>query len=186
MEFTEIWLQGNACLANAEHKQANKCFGIFNRHLIALNIKQIIVITGILYINAATVNRGKVHTNGSLTYIFAFVWPTLGWNGWVYCWDEVVLICSLDYEFYGLPQWWAHKTTASSLIQHGRPAEHHLLPKKLLIKSQLSFCKHFIENKISKLISCKSSPWVRVKEEEGKGQITKGRSKPYDSRTFCN
>lgn len=73
MEFTEIWLQGNACLANAEHKQANKCFGIFNRHLIALNIKQMIVITGIPYINAATMNRGQVHANGSLTYIFAFV-----------------------------------------------------------------------------------------------------------------
>lgn len=39
--------------------------------------------------------------------------------------------------------------TVSSLIQHGRPAEHHLLPKKLLIKSQLSFCKLFIENKIA-------------------------------------
>lgn len=28
MEFTEIWLQGIACLVNAEHKQANECFGI--------------------------------------------------------------------------------------------------------------------------------------------------------------
>lgn len=46
------------------------------------------------------------------------------------------------------------KTTASSLIGRGRPAERHLLPKKLFIKSQLSFCKHFIENKICKLISC--------------------------------
>lgn len=78
MEFTKIWLQGSACLANAEHKQANKCFGIFNRHLIALNIKQMIVITGIPYLNAATVNREKVHTNGNLTCIFAFVYPNLG------------------------------------------------------------------------------------------------------------
>lgn len=186
MEFTKIWLQGNACLANAEHKQANKCFGIFNRHLIALNIKQMIVITGLPYTNAATVNKGKVHTNVSLSYMSAFVEPTLGWSSRVYCWDGGVIIWSLDYEFSGLPRWRVHKTTASSLIQHGRPAERHLLPKKLLIKSQLSFCKHFIENKISKLISCKSSPRVRVKEEEGKGQITKGRGKPFDSRTFCN
>lgn len=57
MEFTKIWLQGNARLANAEHKQANKRFGIFNRHLIALNIEQMTVLTGIPYINAATVNR---------------------------------------------------------------------------------------------------------------------------------
>lgn len=40
MEFTEIWLQGIQCLVNAEYKQANKCSGIFNRHLIALNIEQ--------------------------------------------------------------------------------------------------------------------------------------------------
>lgn len=59
MEFTEIWLRGSACLVNAEHKQANKCFGIFNRHLIALNIEQMIVITGIPYINTATVPRGR-------------------------------------------------------------------------------------------------------------------------------
>ena len=78
MEFTEIWLQGTAYLVNAEHKQANKCFGIFNRHLIALNIEQMIVITGILYINAATVNREKAHTNGRLTCILAFVYPNLG------------------------------------------------------------------------------------------------------------
>lgn len=74
----------------------------------------------------------------------------------------------INYEFYGMPQWRAHKTAASSLIQHGRPAEHHLLPKKLLIKSQLSFCKHFIENKISKLISCESSPRVKDGGQEGK------------------
>lgn len=78
MEFTEIWLRGTACLVNAEHKQANKCFGIFNRHLIALNIEQMIVITGIPYINAATVNRGTAHTNGRLTCIFAFVYANLG------------------------------------------------------------------------------------------------------------
>lgn len=59
MEFTEIWLRGTACLVNAQHKQANKCFGIFNKHLIALNIEQMIVITGIPYINAATVKRKK-------------------------------------------------------------------------------------------------------------------------------
>lgn len=65
MEFTEIWLQGTACLVNAEHKQANKCFGIFNRHLIALNIEQMTIITGIPYINAATVtDREKAHSNG--------------------------------------------------------------------------------------------------------------------------
>lgn len=64
MEFTEIWLQGTACLVSAKHKQANKCSGIFNRHLIALNIEQMTVITGIPYINAATVNRKKLHTNG--------------------------------------------------------------------------------------------------------------------------
>lgn len=58
--------------------------------------------------------------------------------------------------------------TESSLIQHGRPAEHHLLPKKLLIKSQLSFCKHFIENKICKLISCK--PRRRSEEQERRGR----------------
>lgn len=74
MEFTENWLRGTACLVNAEHKQANKCFGILNRHLIALNIEQMIVITGIPYINAATVNREKVHSNGGLTCIFAFVY----------------------------------------------------------------------------------------------------------------
>lgn len=51
MEFAEIWLRGTMCLVNAEHKQANKCFGIFNRHLIALNIEQMIVITGIPYTN---------------------------------------------------------------------------------------------------------------------------------------
>lgn len=78
MEFTEIWLRGSARLVNAEHKQANKCFGIFNRHLIALNIEQMIVITGIPYINAATVNREKAHTNGRLTWIFAFVYAHLG------------------------------------------------------------------------------------------------------------
>lgn len=47
--------------------------------------------------------------------------------------------------------------TASSLIQHGRLVEHHLLPRKLLIKGQLFFCEPFIENKISKLIGCKST-----------------------------
>lgn len=71
------------------------------------------------------------------------------------------------------------KTTASSLIQHGRPAEHHLLPKKLLIKSQLSFCKHFIENKICKLISCESGPGVRAEGEVGGGR---GRKQP-DKKT---
>lgn len=56
--------------------------------------------------------------------------------------------------------------TASSLIQHGRPAEHHLLLKKLLIKSQLSFCEHFIENKMCKLISRLQSPRVKGGEKE--------------------
>lgn len=84
MEFTEIWLRGSACLVNAEHKQANKCFGIFNRHLIALNIEQMIVITGIPYINTATVPRGrKAHTTGSRTCTFAFVYANLGCSGWV-------------------------------------------------------------------------------------------------------
>lgn len=83
MEFTEIWLQGTACLVNAEHKQANKCFGIFNKHLIALNIEQMIVITGIPYINRTTVSREKVHTNGGLTCIFAFVYTNFGYNGWI-------------------------------------------------------------------------------------------------------
>lgn len=78
MEFTEIWLRGTACLVNAEHKQASKCFGIFNRHLIALNIEQMIIITGIPYINAATVNREKAHTNRRLTCIFAFVYTNSG------------------------------------------------------------------------------------------------------------
>lgn len=59
MEFTEIWLQGSACLVNALHKQPTKCFGIFNRRLIALNIEQMIVIAGIPFINPATVRRGK-------------------------------------------------------------------------------------------------------------------------------
>lgn len=59
MEFTEIWLQGSARLVNALHKQRTKCFGIFNRHLIALNIEQMIVIAEIPYINTATVPRGK-------------------------------------------------------------------------------------------------------------------------------
>lgn len=83
MEFTEIWLQGTACLVNAEHKQANKCFGIFNRHLIALNIEQMIGITGIPCINTATVNREKAHTNGRRTCIFAFVYTNVGCNGCV-------------------------------------------------------------------------------------------------------
>lgn len=56
----------------------NKCFGIFNRHLIALNIEEMIVITGIPYINAADVHREQAHTNGRLTSIFAFVYPNLG------------------------------------------------------------------------------------------------------------
>lgn len=83
MEFTEIWLEGTACLVNAEHKQANKCFGVFNRHLIALNIEQMIVITGIPCINTASVKREKAHTNGRLTCIFAFVYANLGCNGWI-------------------------------------------------------------------------------------------------------
>lgn len=84
MEFTEIWLRGSACLVNAEHKQANKCFGIFNRHLIALNIEQMIVITGIPYINTVSVLRGrKAHTTGRRTCTFAFVYTNLGCNGWV-------------------------------------------------------------------------------------------------------
>lgn len=66
-----------------------------------------------------------------------------------------------------MPQWRVCKTPASSLIQRGRPAERHLLPKKLLIKSQLSFCKHFTENKICKLISCESSPAVKGRRKEG-------------------
>lgn len=74
MEFTEIWLRGTACLVNAEHKQANKCSGIFNKHLIALNTEQMIVITGIPYINGATVSGEKVHINGGLTCIFVFVY----------------------------------------------------------------------------------------------------------------
>lgn len=78
MEFAEIWLQGTVCLVNAEHKQANKCFGIFNRHLIALNIEQMIVITGIPYTNGATLNKEKAHTNGRFTCSFAFVYPNLG------------------------------------------------------------------------------------------------------------
>lgn len=66
MEFTEIWLRGSACLVNVLHKQPTKCFGIFNRHLIALNIEQMIVIAGILYINTATVPRGKkAHTTAA-------------------------------------------------------------------------------------------------------------------------
>lgn len=77
MEFTEICLQGTRCLVNAEHKQANKCSGIFNRHLIALNIEQMIIITEIPYINAATVHREWVHTNGRLTcmclYLFTLI-----------------------------------------------------------------------------------------------------------------
>lgn len=77
MEFAEIWLRGTVCLVNAEHKQANKCFGIFNRHLIALNIEQMIVITGIPYTNEAT-NKEKTHTNGRFTCTFAFVYPNLG------------------------------------------------------------------------------------------------------------
>lgn len=78
MEFTEIWLRGSACLVNALHKQANKCFGIFNRHLIALNIEQMIVIAGIPYINTSTVPSGrKAHTTGSCaTCAFAFVYAT--------------------------------------------------------------------------------------------------------------
>lgn len=78
MEFTEIWLRGTACLVNAEHKQANNCFGICNRHLIALNIEQMIIITGIPYINTLTVNREKVRTNGALTCISACVYSNLG------------------------------------------------------------------------------------------------------------
>lgn len=78
MEFAEIWLQGAAHLVNAEHKQGNKCFGIFNRHLIALNIEQMIVMAGIPNTNANTVNGEKVLTNRSLTCIFTFVYPNLG------------------------------------------------------------------------------------------------------------
>lgn len=80
MEFTEIWLRGTACLVNAEHKQANKCSGIFNKHLIALNTKQMIVITGIPYINRTTVSGEKVHINRGLTCIFAFVYTNSGCN----------------------------------------------------------------------------------------------------------
>lgn len=70
----------------------------------------------------------------------------------------------------GLPQQRAQeKMTESSLIQHGRPAEHHLLPKKLFIKSQLSFCKHFIENKICKLISCEARRRHEEEERRGRG-----------------
>lgn len=79
--------------------------------------------------------------------------------------EEVGLICGLNEEFNGLPQRRVHERTASSLIQRGRPAERHLLPKKLFIKSQLSFCKHFIENKICKLISCEGSPGLRERRE---------------------
>lgn len=42
MEFSEIWH-----LVNTEHKQCNKCFGIFIRHLITLNIEQMMIMTGI-------------------------------------------------------------------------------------------------------------------------------------------
>lgn len=64
------------------------------------------------------------------------------------------------------------KTTASSLIGRGRPAERHLLPQKLFIKSQLSFCKHFIENKICKLISCEWSPGLEERRKEGAAPLT--------------
>lgn len=60
MEFTEIWLRGTAPPVNAEHKRAHKRRGVFNKHLIVFNIEQMIVITGILHVNAATVNREKV------------------------------------------------------------------------------------------------------------------------------
>lgn len=67
MEFTELWLRGTAYLVNAERKQANECFGVFNRHLIALNIEQMIIIARIPCINAVNVSRETAHTNGRLT-----------------------------------------------------------------------------------------------------------------------
>lgn len=69
--------------------------------------------------------------------------------------------------------------TASSLIQHGRPAEHHLLPKKLLIKPQLSFCEPFIQNKISKLISYKSTG---DRGNGGLGCVKKAKSPKVEAR----
>lgn len=56
MEFTEIWLRGAAPPVNAEHKRC----GVVNKHLIVFNIEQMMVITGILHVNTATVNRAKV------------------------------------------------------------------------------------------------------------------------------
>lgn len=96
MEFTEIWLRGTACLVNAEHKQANKCFGIFNRLLIAFNIEQMNIISGIPDTNSATVSREKVQTTGRLTWIFAFVYTNFGCIGSVSRWEKVVLICSFN------------------------------------------------------------------------------------------
>lgn len=82
MEFTEIWLQGSACLVNALHKQPTKCFGILNRHLIALNIEQMIVIAGIPHINPATDctegKEGRQHRHA--TCAFAFVYATARCN----------------------------------------------------------------------------------------------------------
>lgn len=96
MEFTEIWLQGTAPLINAEQKRADKSSGIFNKHLIVFNIEQMKVITEILDVNAATVNREKVGANGSSARVFAFVYANLGCNGGVKRREEEGLICGLN------------------------------------------------------------------------------------------
>lgn len=70
MEFTEIWLRGTAPLVNAERKRAHERRGVVNKHLIVFNIERMIVITGILHVNAATVNRGKVGAARASAFVF--------------------------------------------------------------------------------------------------------------------
>lgn len=96
MEFTEIWLQGSTCLVNAEHKQANKCFGIFNRHLIALNIEQMIVITGIPYMNAATEKRHILMGDlPAYLHLFVLIYVEMvGYNVWRKSYSFVAIIRS--------------------------------------------------------------------------------------------
>lgn len=155
MEFTEIWLRGTAPPVNAERERR-----IVNKHLIVFNIEQTIGITEILHVNAADGGSAPAPA-------FASVYVNLGRDAGVERREEVGLIRGLNEEVYGLRRRREREAPASSLIRRGRPAEHHLLPNKLFIKSQLAFCKHFTENKICKLISCESRPGVKGGRKEG-------------------
>lgn len=52
--------------------QTNKCLGIFNRHLIALNIEQMTVITRMSRTSATTAHREGVYEYGTPTCVFVF------------------------------------------------------------------------------------------------------------------